>query len=91
MNDFKIQDRKEKDVSYKKYYFRPNPLKVLISRLVKIDRAQFGTTEIYKNIITALSKLNLDELINYLFNTKLNNTDRTNILLDIIQNKLYFK
>lgn len=67
MNDFKIQNRKEKDVSYTKYYFRPNPLKVLVSRLVKIDSTE-SRTEIHEDIINTLSISNLEELLGYLTN-----------------------
>lgn len=70
MNDFKIQNRKEKNVSYTKYYFRPNPLKVLVSRLVKIDSIDSteSRTKIYEDIINTLSISNLEELLSYLTN-----------------------
>ena len=70
MNDFKIQNRKEKNVSYTKYYFRPNQLKVLVSRLVKIDSIDSteSRTKIYEDIINTLSISNLEELLSYLTN-----------------------
>lgn len=69
MNDFKIQNRKEKDFSYTKYYFRPNPLKVLVARLLKIDATE-NHQEMYKHIIDTLSRSNLEELYSYLHENK---------------------
>lgn len=79
MNDFKIQNRKEKDVSYTKYYFRPNPLKVLVSRLVKIDSTE-SRAEIYEDIINTLSISNFEELFSYLANRSETSKFETNLM-----------
>lgn len=68
LNYFKIKDNgkntKEK-TNYTKYYFSPNPLKILTKRIMKLNQKD-NNEAIYNSIIENLSVPNFIELISYI-------------------------
>jgi hypothetical protein len=52
--------------TYTKFYFQPNPFKILVKRLMSIETADENSNQIYDQVVENLTVENLAELMSYL-------------------------
>lgn len=64
--NFKVKDQSIESSAYTKYYFRPNPLKVLVKRLLAPNQKVDALNSLSEAISEKLSPSNLNELASYL-------------------------
>ena len=84
--EFEVGDHKSSLKSYTKFYFRPNPLKILMKRLLEIDNTSRENNSIYVELVKTLSIKNLTQLINYLCELGLKDNEIENKTDPVVNN-----